>query len=365
MNVNPTLALVVVLVALLASALSPRPARARQGGPGAGQGAPTAGAPYYALVIGNDDYAHLPKLTTAAADARSVADVLRESYGFRTELLVNASRSQIVAALSAYGRESGADASLLVYYAGHGYRDGKADRAYWLPVDASPEDATNRIAADEVTAGIRLVRARHVLVASDSCYSGTLTGGLGVSPAHPSERAQFLQRMAAGRSRTLMAAGGDAPAADVGDGGHSVFAAALLRGLSRMDGPRFTAFELFAAHVVAPVAARTGRTPVYRPLPDSGHEGGDFVFTRIKPAPAPGSCDDLETKASLYRTFIDDFRGTPERQKVAYAAGKDYIARYESCTKESDRNVVAYIRKWVAKYEAAVREFERWKSRRP
>ena len=149
MNVKSALPLVVVVVGLLASALTPRPARAQQSGPGAGQTASPAGALYYALVIGNDDYALLPKLTTAVKDARSVAYVLRATYGFKTRLLVNARRSQIVAALSDYRRELGADASLLVYYAGHGYRDAKADRAYWLPVDAAPEDVTNRIVADE------------------------------------------------------------------------------------------------------------------------------------------------------------------------------------------------------------------------
>jgi hypothetical protein len=365
MKVRPALPLLVVLVVgLLASALTPRPARAQQSGPG--QTASTAGAPYYALVIGNDDYAFLPKLTTAVKDARSVAYVLRSSYGFQTRLLVNASRSQIVAALSDYRRELGSDASLLVYYAGHGYRDGKADRAYWLPVDAAPEDLTNRVVADEVTAGIRLIPARHVLVASDSCYSGTLAGGLGVSPASPSEREQFLQRMAAGRSRTLMATGGDAPVAD-GGGGHSVFAAALLRGLREMSGPRFTAFELFAAYVVEPVATRTEHTPVYKPLPNSGHEGGDFVFKRIKPAGAtaasaaadPSMCSDVDAKGERYKAFLDNFKGNAEAQKAAYEAGKDYIFRYDSCPKESDKDIVGFIRKWMAKYEAAVREWQR------
>lgn len=366
MRVKTILPLLALVVGLLTPALSPRPALAQdEPGPGVGRTASSTGHSYYALVIGNDEYAHLPKLTTAVKDARSVARVLRETYGFQTELLVNANRSQIVAALSGYGRELGADASLLVYYAGHGYRDGKADKAYWLPVDASPEDASNRIVADEITAGLRLVRARHVLVASDSCYSGTQAGGLGVSPARPSEREQFLQKMAAGRSRTLMTSAGDAPVADGGDGGHSAFAAALLRGLREMGGPRFTAFELFTAYVVAPVAARTGQIPVYKPLPNSGHEGGDFVFKRIKPVPAHGSCEDLESKKKRYQTFLANFKGHPEQQKVAYEAGKDYISRYESCPSESDKNVIGYLRNWVARYEAAVREWERWKSRQP
>lgn len=364
MKVRPILPLVVVIVGLLASALTSRPARAEQSGSGAGQTASTAGILYYALVIGNDDYTVLPKLTTAVKDARSVARVLRVSFGFQTRLLVNATRSQIVSALSDYRRELGADASLLVYYAGHGYRDAGADRAYWLPVDAASEDLTNRIAADEVTAGLRLIPARHVLVVSDSYYSGALPSGLSASPSQPGEREQFLRKMAAGRSRTLLASGGAEPVADDG-GGRSVFADALLRGLRLMEGPRFTASELFAGYVLHSVAGRAGQIPFYNPLRNSGHENGDFVFTRIKPVSTPGPCEDLETKAKLYQEFLDNYRGNSDMQKVAYKAGKDYISRYESCTKQSDRNVIDYLGKWVAKYEAALREWERWKGRQP
>lgn len=350
-----------VVVILLASAAP----RAQQQQQGVGRTASPAGAPYYALVIGNDEYVSLPKLTTAVKDARTVARVLRESYGFRTTLLVNATRSQVVAALSDYRRELGADASLLVYYAGRGYRDGAADRAYWLPVDAAPEDLINRIAADELTADLRLLQARHVLVASDSCYAGVLTGGLGGPPSRPEEREPFLQKMAAGRSRTLMASGGDEPVADDGGNGRSVFATALLRGLREMVAPRFTASELFVGYVLGPVSGRTGRIPFYNPLRDSGHEGGDFVFTRIKTPPAPGSCEDHAAKAKLYQTFLDYHKSNAEGQKVAYEAGKDYITKYESCPKESDKNVAAYVRWWVGKYEEAVRIYEQSKGRRP
>ena len=47
---------------------------------------------YHALVIGNDDYAHLPKLKNAVADAQAVERLLKDSYGFDTTLLLNATR---------------------------------------------------------------------------------------------------------------------------------------------------------------------------------------------------------------------------------------------------------------------------------
>ncbi|MFL6335519.1 MAG: caspase domain-containing protein [Pyrinomonadaceae bacterium] len=364
MKVRLTLPLLVV--GLLALALTPGTARSQQPGLGAGQAAPAAGDLYYALVIGNDEYIFLPKVGTAAKDARTVERVLRETYGFQTKLLIDATRSQIVAALSGYRRESSADASLLIYYAGHGYKDDKADRAYWLPVDTPLEDVSNWLGADEITTAVRLIPARHVLVVSDSCYSGTLPRALSASPSRPDERERFLQKMAAGRSRTLIASGGDEPVANDGDSSRSVFAAALLRGLREMEGPRFTASELFADYVLGPVAGRTGRIPVYNPLRNSGHESGDFVFKRIKPVDTcPGSCDDEEEKTKLYQRFLDFNRSNAEQQKVAYEVGKEYVSRYESCPKESDKNVIGYIRSWLGKYEAAVREFERSKGRRP
>jgi len=158
-----------VILAVLQSFVVALPSSAQERGIGV-SGPPSTSGHYYALVIGNDDYVSLPKLKTAAADAREVERVLRESYGFQTKLLLNATRGQIVAALSAYRRELSADANLVIYYAGHVYNDKDADKAYWLPVDATIDDVSNWIIADEITTGIRVIPARHVLVIADSCY---------------------------------------------------------------------------------------------------------------------------------------------------------------------------------------------------
>jgi formylglycine-generating enzyme required for sulfatase activity len=277
--------LLVVLALLTALLLASLPvATARQDGSrglSLNQQTPAAGH-YHALVIGNNNYEHVRHLQTAESDAREVERVLRESYGFQTRLLINATRSQIIGALAAYRRELGPDANLLIYYAGHGYNDRDADKAYWLPVDASGEDPADWISADDITTAIRVIPARHVLVVSDSCYSGTLTRELNLSPSAPAAREQFLQKMMAGRSRTLMASGGNEPVADSGGGGHSVFASALLRGLQEMDKGRFTATELFSNYIVESVAGRAEQTPEYEPIRNSGHESGDFVFVKIK-----------------------------------------------------------------------------------
>ena len=48
----------------------------------------------FALVVGNNDYAHLNDLFTAVTDARVVARVLAQQFGFETEVLIDASRGE-------------------------------------------------------------------------------------------------------------------------------------------------------------------------------------------------------------------------------------------------------------------------------
>ena len=91
---------------------------------------------YHALVIGIDEYKHLPKLETAVRDAKAVAQVLEKDYGFKVRLLVNPDRLGIIDAFDEYRETLGGKDNLLIYYAGHGWLDEDADRGYWLPGDA-------------------------------------------------------------------------------------------------------------------------------------------------------------------------------------------------------------------------------------
>lgn len=243
---------------------------------------PAAAGRFYALVIGINEYQSLPRLKTAEADARSVAAALREQLGFEVELLLNATRQQIVGALNRYRRELDPASSLLIYYAGHGYFDRAVEKAYWLPVNASIEENADWISADDVTVNVKGIPARHVLVVSDSCYSGTIVRGIAPKLAQPAVRERYLRRMLEGRSRTLIASGGNEPVADGGEGGHSVFASALLRGLAQTERDAFTAEELFYGYIRESVTGRSDQTPEYNPLRNSGHESGDFVFFRKK-----------------------------------------------------------------------------------
>jgi len=133
---------------------------------------------YFALVIGNNRYPNLPperRLKTAINDAQEVAKLLEGDYGFKVKLLTDAKRSEVLKALNEYRKSLKPDDNLLIYYAGHGHFDDGTGKAYWMPTDAEIENNTNWIIADQVTSDVRAIPARHILIISDSCYSGAMT----------------------------------------------------------------------------------------------------------------------------------------------------------------------------------------------
>lgn len=249
---------------------------------------------YHALIIGIKDYhPPLPRLDTPVNDATALAKLLQEQYGFtEVKLLPNATRSQILLALNDFKHNLPENSNLLIYYAGHGHKDPGTGIAYWLPVDAQPDNDINWIGASAITDELQGIHSSHVLVISDSCYSGDLgeQRGFDISPA---ERDTYLRRMLESPSRNLMSSGGDEPVSDGGREGHSVFAYALIQSLRTIPEDGFTAHDLFYKYLQQWVAGKSNQVPQYGSIKHSGHEFGDFVFSRggkgvpVAPVPSP------------------------------------------------------------------------------
>ena len=233
---------------------------------------------YHALVIGNNDYSEFPKLKTAVNDAEAVATLLQVQYGFDVKLLVNATRSGILTALSDFRKQLESSANLLIYYAGHGKLDRGADRGYWLPVDAGIDNPSNWIANQDITSQLKPMHARHVLVVADSCYSGTLTRSAEADQVRTGGD-EWIERIARKRSRNVLTSGELEPVLDSGGGKHSVFAKAFLdtlrenNAVADMDGLYNSIKRL--------VAANADQQPLYEIIHNADHEFGDFVFLPV------------------------------------------------------------------------------------
>jgi hypothetical protein len=239
---------------------------------------------FYALVIGDDDFRYWPHIDNAVSDARAIEQELRTHYGFKTTLLVNGTREQILGAFNDLRQKMTPDDNLLVYYAGHGQLVPQIDRGYWIPVDAQTGADTEWILNEQITDYLQIIPARHIIVIADSCYAGVLTRSsveVPKSGLDSGTRLSVLQQLSPKRVRTVMTSGGVQPVLDSGVGGHSIFADALLRVLQDND-DILEGNRLFNAvsPIITAQSAKLGykQTPTYRAIVFAGHEGGDFLF---------------------------------------------------------------------------------------
>jgi uncharacterized caspase-like protein len=240
-----------------------------------------------ALVIANQQYTHWTPLDTPRADAQAVGDALKTRFGFEVTTLQDATRQQMLAALSRLRQQLGPQDQLVVYYAGHGQMDEVTARGYWIPVDGDTKDISQWVSVIDVTDQLSAMNARHVLVIADSCYSGTLTRSL--VPAIDSaltleQRTNPLRQLSKQRARVALTSGGLEPVVDGGSVQHSLFARSLLDVLGQVNGP-VAAQELYQsvsarfAHLARRL--KVPQQPQYAPIGFAGHEAGDFVFTPL------------------------------------------------------------------------------------
>ena len=239
---------------------------------------------FYALIIGNNDYKAYPDLQTPITDAKSLEVLLRERYGFKTKVLLNANRHAIMSALNELNQKLTDQDNLLIYYAGHGEIDQKSQSAYWLPVDSEAGNTANWISSQSITEYLSIMPARHIMVVADSCYSGALTGSAVArlpDGMDASKRERWLKAMNSRKARTVLTSGGVKPVMDQGGGSHSVFANAFLKVL-RSNKRVIEDYDIFrdVANQVRVSASKAGfeQTPQYAPLQHAGHEGSPFFF---------------------------------------------------------------------------------------
>ena len=238
---------------------------------------------YRALLIGNSEYEYLPKLTAPARDVTELSSLLSKYYGFEVEILLNATRPEILGALSRYRKELAPQDNFLLYFAGHGTYDQNLEMGFWQPVEAEPDADYSWIDTTRVSRTLSGFSSRNVLVIADSCFSAAVLRG---SPLPGANASTDLQSLVDRKTRLAFTSGGLEPVLDAGSsGGSSVFANEIINVLRGTESP-ITATELFNL-VRGPVTNKSSemgvsQIPEFSPLYRAGHDGGDFVFI---PAP--------------------------------------------------------------------------------
>lgn len=240
--------------------------------------------PIHLFLVGIDDYPDHP-LYNCVRDLTVLREVLLERYCFEPQsikvcLNKEATRANILQILRQYVAVVEEHDNFIFYFSGHGMVDPLDGEGYWLPSDCSLGDfAINGIGNKDVLKLIKALKARHILLLVDSCFSGAVFNQKLMIPAIPADR------LGAHKSRWAFTSGRTEPVLDGKPGHHSPFAEMLIKYLQNNQEDRLFSSTLFNDVKVA-VSNNAAQEPDARILQNTGDEGGQFIFY-LKTLPAP------------------------------------------------------------------------------
>jgi uncharacterized caspase-like protein len=188
-----------------------------------------------ALVVGNSNYASVPKLPNPSRDANSVAQLFRDAGFDSVDVVLNVGNLEFKRAIRKFEVDADRADIAVVYYAGHGLEIGGTN--YLIPVDARL--ASDRDAEDEAIPLERMVSSadganKLRVIILDACRDNPFTTLM------RRDRKGVNRVVASGLGKaeptsidTLIAYAAKAGStAEDGDGQHSPFTSAILKHLT-------------------------------------------------------------------------------------------------------------------------------------
>ena len=299
----------------------------------------------YAILVGVGRYdADTPwlSLDSIPRELDLLAGALEELGFDQVARVENPTGDELRAAIRAFMAEYGylPETRLLFFFAGHGYTTG--DRGYFVPRDApdptadEPGFLATALSMQQIATWASELKARHVLFAFDSCFSGT------IFRYRANIEAATLSRWTTQPVRQFLSAGGagdEVPA-------RSAFTPLVIRGLqgkADLDGDGYvTGTELGSYVLNEVISLGNGQKPQFGRASDPGFDLGDIVFEvprayrtpniasgrRVPlernpvaepPAPPAGGQDRLSARRVLddqaaIRAVINQYRNAYERR---------------------------------------------------
>lgn len=231
---------------------------------------------YHALIFAAEKYKEWPPLQYPIDDAQELKKVLTTDYQFNesdVQLFENPTRSTIISALNEFtkpGRLTEND-NLLIVYAGHGKQHTITDEGFWVPIDGARDDPSNYVSAQDVLGKIQGLKARHVLLIVDACFSGTIFD-LSAADRGDGDATKYYTNP----SRKAMTSGALEEVSD-----NSLFMKMLLNELGNNNEHFLTATTLFhTTNDTLGGIKEFKQRPQFNAIHTSGNKGGDFVFVR-------------------------------------------------------------------------------------
>lgn len=295
----------------------------------------------YALFFANTNYQNNPDfgdLKNPIRDAETIAKELREMYGFSTQVYKDRDQATIFRILEQWHQKAfGPQDQLFIFFSGHGTFRELTKKGYFVPKSRS-NDFGSYIELTDLGNIITQIPCRHILLAVDACYSGTIDQEIAFKgnfqrpgESKSTERDKLIYRQLRNQSRLLITSGGKQRTPDGKQ--HSPFADAIIKKLraTYTYGDGLCTFQDLLSQL-----ERVSPTPHQGELP--AHEQGGFVFAAegVDPPPIKPDLDHMVfVQGGTFQMGSKDGESDETRHSVTLS--DYYIARHEVTFEEYDR----------------------------
>lgn len=236
----------------------------------------------YALVFATDQYEHWPDLVNPVFDGRAIAAELKHTYGYKVELVENASQDEILKKLREYiERPYRPLDQLFIFFAGHGTFDQTFNEGYLVPREALTRDEakTSYLSYNRLRSVVNNIPCEHIFLAMDVCFGGAFDEEVDSNPppdgstVHAATPSEFITKKLTHKTRKFLTSGDTQYVSDGIPGQHSPFARAFLEALRSSGGSD----GILTLREITPYVLKLKITPRAGEFGDNA-PGSDFIF---------------------------------------------------------------------------------------
>ena len=236
----------------------------------------------YALIFATDQYDNWNDLVNPIADSRAIANELKNTYGFKVDVVENQSQSVILKKIREYAEKKYQPLDqLFIFFAGHGTYDQTFGEGFVVTKESllNDEAKTTYLSHNRLRSIVNNIQSEHIFLAMDVCFGGTFDQALASSRGMDDEtykeqnQGEFITRKLTYKTRKFLTSGGKTYVSDGIQGKHSPFAKSFIDGLRSRGGKDgiLTLQELFGYVEKLKIQPRMGEFGDNAP-------GSDFIF---------------------------------------------------------------------------------------
>lgn len=235
----------------------------------------------YALIIATNEYDEWDDLINPVFDATTIGDELKENYGYKVDMVLNPTKSELLRKLREYNSMNFLpNDQLFIFIAGHGKFDDLIKDGYLVCKDSKKVDDTHEsyLPFSYLRTAIDNNPSRHVFLVMDACFGGTFDQAIAKRGGDDNmyreiTQDEYITKKLKFKTRLYLTSGAKEYVPDGRAGKHSPFASKLVEALRGYGGKN----KVLTSQQVFWYVERVKPEPRFGTFGDN-EPGSEFVF---------------------------------------------------------------------------------------